>query len=54
MDIDPEYTTKLLTKWVKDNKDDILEWQSRSPDLNAIHNWWEKQKPVCDKDHQQT
>ena len=34
MDNDHKHTSKLVTKWLKDNK--VKEWQSQSPELNPI------------------
>jgi hypothetical protein len=36
MDIDPKHTSKVVAKWLKDNKVKVLEWSSQSPDLNPI------------------
>ncbi|CDQ68262.1 unnamed protein product [Oncorhynchus mykiss] len=33
MDNDPKHTSKVMTKWLKDNK---VKWPSQSPDLNPI------------------
>ena len=34
MDNDPKHTSKVVAKWLKDNKVNVLEWSSQSPDLN--------------------
>ena len=34
MDNDPKHTSKVVAKWLKDNKVKVLEWPSKSPDLN--------------------
>ena len=31
---DPKHTSKVVAKWLKDNKVKVLEWPSQSPDLN--------------------
>ena len=31
MDNDPKQTTKVVAKWLKDNKVKVLEWPSQSP-----------------------
>ena len=35
MDNDPKHTSKVVAKWLKDNKVKVLEWP-QSPDLNPI------------------
>ena len=34
MDNDPKHTSKVVGKWLKENKVKVLEWPSQSPDLN--------------------
>jgi transposase len=36
MDNDPKHTSKVVAKWLKDNKVKVLEWPSQSPVLNPI------------------
>ena len=36
MDNDRKHTSKVVAKWLKDNKVKVLEWPSQIPDLNSI------------------
>ena len=44
MDNDPKHTSKVVAKWLKDNKVKVLERPSQCPDLE--HLWTELKKHV--------
>uniref|UniRef100_A0AAY4C459 Tc1-like transposase DDE domain-containing protein n=1 Tax=Denticeps clupeoides TaxID=299321 RepID=A0AAY4C459_9TELE len=46
MDNDPKHTAKLVTKWLKDNKVNVLERPSQRPDLDPIENLSELKRHV--------
>jgi transposase len=44
MNNDPKHTSKVVAKWLKDNKVKVLEYPSQIPDLNPIENVWAELK----------
>ena len=44
MDNDAKHTSKVVAKWLKDNKVKVLESPPQSPDFNPIENVWAELK----------
>ena len=54
MDTDPKHTSKVVAKWLKNNKVKVLEMSTQSPDLNPIEICGQNWKSVCEQGGLQT
>lgn len=46
MNNDPKHTSKVVAKWLTDDKVKVLQWPSQSPDLSPIENFWAEMKSL--------
>ena len=49
-----KHTSKVIMKWLKDNKVKVLEWPSESSNLHLIENMSAELKNMCEQRGQQT
>ena len=47
MDNDPKHTSKIVAKWLKDNKVKVLELPSQNPDFNPIKKCVGRTEKAC-------
>ena len=45
-DNDPKHTSKVVAKWLRDNKVKVLEWPPQSPDLKPLEHLWAELKKL--------
>ena len=50
MDNDPKHTSKVVVKWLKDNKGKVLEWPSQSPDFKLYRIFVGRTESVCEEE----
>ena len=46
MDNNPKHTSKVVTKWLKDNKVKVFEWTLQCPDLSPTEMLWAELKKL--------